>query len=95
MGYEVAEDDPITLAVACKLFPHAKFTVSALRAEADRNRLDIFRLGRRDYTTLRSMREMVQKAPRRKSARKNEPPATQSASALAAANQTVRMLKSA
>src|SRR5580704_7829237 len=54
-----ADDDPITLAEACKLFPHAKLTVSTLRAEAARGRLAIFRLGKRDYTTSSSMREMV------------------------------------
>jgi hypothetical protein len=52
-------DDPITLAEACKLFPRASLTVSTLRAEADRRRLNIFRLGRRDYTTEADMRAMV------------------------------------
>jgi hypothetical protein len=36
------DDEPITLAEACKLFPRAKLTVSTLRAEAGRGRLDIF-----------------------------------------------------
>jgi hypothetical protein len=53
------DDDPIPLADACKLFPRARLTVSTLRAEAKRQRLDIFRLGKRDYTTPRSMRNMV------------------------------------
>ena len=52
-------DDPITLAEACKLFPRAHFTPSTLRAERDRKRLNIFRLGRRDYTTEADMRAMV------------------------------------
>ena len=52
-------DDPITLAEACKLFPRAHLTVSTLRAERDRGRLNIFRLGRRDYTTEADMRAMV------------------------------------
>jgi hypothetical protein len=43
------DDEPITLAEACKLFPRSKLTVSTLRAEADRKRLDIFRLGKRDF----------------------------------------------
>jgi hypothetical protein len=56
----VSEDEsPITLAAACKLWPEAKLTVSTLRAEANRGRLDIFRIGRRDYTTAQSMRQMV------------------------------------
>jgi hypothetical protein len=94
---DIAEDDPITLAEACKLFPRAKFTVSTLRAEADRERLEIFGIGRRDYTTLRSMREMVrlcrQTDKRRKPIRRE--PATAQRASLAAANETVRMLKGA
>ena len=50
---------PITLKAACKLWPGARLTVSTLRAEAGRGRLDIFRIGRRDYTTAQAMREMV------------------------------------
>jgi len=45
---EIADDEPITLAKACDLFPHVPLTVSTLRAEAARGRLDIFRLGKRD-----------------------------------------------
>jgi hypothetical protein len=54
-----ADDTPITLAEACGLFPRARLTISTLRAEAARGRLDIFRIGRRDYTTAAAMREMV------------------------------------
>ena len=53
------DDTPITLAAAVKLWPQAKLTVSTLRAEAARGRLDIFRIGRRDYTTAQAMRDMV------------------------------------
>ena len=56
-----AHDEPRTLQEACAVFPRAKLTVSALRAEAERGRLTIFRLGRRDYTTVAAMREMVRK----------------------------------
>jgi hypothetical protein len=56
---QIDDDEPITLADACKLFHHARLTVSTLRAEAARGRLDIFRLGKRDCTTPGSMREMV------------------------------------
>jgi hypothetical protein len=54
-----ADDEPITLAEACQLYPRAKLTISTLRAEAARGRLDIFRIGRRDHTTPQAMREMV------------------------------------
>jgi len=97
------DDAPITLAEACKLFPRARLTLSTLRAEAARGRLDIFRIGRRDYTTPQAMREMVRKC-------RVEPKAPgftlipgaspglsetdQASSALAAAKETVLRLKS-
>ena len=55
------EDDPLPLREACNLYPQARLTVSTLRAEHGRGRLAIFRLGKRDYTTPRSMREMVRR----------------------------------
>jgi hypothetical protein len=55
------DEEPITLADACNLYPRAGLTVSTLRAEATRGRLVVFRLGRRDYTTPRDMRELVRK----------------------------------
>lgn len=56
---EPAQDErPITLREAGELY---RLKVSTLRAEASRGRLDIFRLGKRDYTTLSAMREMVRK----------------------------------
>jgi hypothetical protein len=57
----IDDSEPIPLADACRLFPHAKLTVSTLRAEAARGRLDIFRIGRRDYTTTQAMKEMVRR----------------------------------
>lgn len=50
----------LTLREACALYGD-KFTVSTLRAEAARGRLDIFRLGKRDYTTREAMQEMVKR----------------------------------
>jgi hypothetical protein len=54
-------DEPITLVEACRLFSRAKLTVSTLRAEANRGRLNIFKIGRRDYTTIDEMKAMVRK----------------------------------
>lgn len=54
----MTDDDPITLKDAAELY---RLTVSTLRAEAGRGRLEIFRLGKRDYTTILSMREMIEK----------------------------------
>src|SRR5262249_47147752 len=53
------DEQPIPLVDACGLYPRARLTVSTLRAEAARGRLDIFRLGRRLYTTPLALREMV------------------------------------
>jgi hypothetical protein len=53
------DDAPITLESACKLWPDAKLKVSTLRSEAGRGRLNIFRIGRRDYTTIADMKQMV------------------------------------
>ena len=93
---------PITLADACDLFPSSKFKVSTLRAEAARGRLCIFRIGRRDYTTEASIREMVRKC--QDAARHRGSTSTRSAtsglsetdrisSARAALNQTVVELR--
>jgi hypothetical protein len=96
------DEDPITLDDAIKLFPGARLTKSTLRAERDRGNLDIFRLGKRDYTTRKSMREMVRTC--RENARHRVSTATQSgingssetdqaSSAQAALKQTVTALK--
>jgi hypothetical protein len=71
----ISADDPITLAEACKLFPQAHLTVSTLRAERDRGRLNIFRLGRRDCTTEADMRAMV-KSSKDESSRRVSTPTT-------------------
>jgi hypothetical protein len=96
------EDDPIPLADACALYPQARLTVSTLRAEASRGRLDIFRLGKRDYTTPHAMREMIRKcqdAARHRASTSTGSEASglsetdRALSARAALNQTVAALK--
>lgn len=61
------EDAPLTLKEACELVFRNTVRPATLRAEAGRNRLTIFRIGKRDFTTLRNVREMIcraeQKAP--------------------------------
>ena len=65
------DNQPIPLTEAPALFPQARLTVSTLRAEAGRGRLEVFRLGRRDYTTAAAMERMLQRCreddPRRAS----------------------------
>jgi hypothetical protein len=99
----MTDDDPITLREACKLFPLAHLTVSTLRAEFRRDRLLIFPIGKRDYTTMREMREMVRRCQTEGNRRRRRPSATvrevngssteRLASAQAALNQTVQVLK--
>jgi hypothetical protein len=50
-------ETPITLADAAQ---HFGFTVLTLRAEADRGRLTIYKIGRRYYTTPADVMQMVQ-----------------------------------
>ena len=97
-----ADDDPIPLSEAVSLWPTAKLTLSTLRAEAARGHLDIFRMGKRDYTTPKSMREMVRKCreeDRRRVSTSTQggdsgPSGTeQASSAQAALKQTVTALK--
>lgn len=54
-------DDPITLDLACALYPQASLRVPTLRAAADRGELLIFRLGRRYHTTPAAMDAWVKK----------------------------------
>jgi hypothetical protein len=95
--------DPITLKEACALYPQARLTVSTLRAEAGRGRLDIFRLGKRDCTTVAAMREMVRKCQDAARLRASTSTPSENSgssetdrvlSAQAALNQTVAALKS-
>lgn len=53
-----ADHDTITLKDAAS---HFGYTVSTLRAEADRGRLTIYKIGKKYYTTPADIREMVQK----------------------------------
>jgi hypothetical protein len=53
-----ADDRPLTLKEAAERFG---FTVSTLRAEAGRGRLDIFRIGHRDYTLASDVMEMIRR----------------------------------
>ena len=93
------EDRPLTLKEAGELY---RLKISTLRAEGARGRLDIFRLGKRDYTTLESLRSMVRKCQeegRRRASTStqggdNGSSATeQASSAQAALKQTVTALK--
>lgn len=53
--------DLITLEDACKFFLHGKVTVATLRALHKAERLEIYRIGRRDFTTLSDLKDMQKK----------------------------------
>ncbi len=53
------DDTPITLKEACELAFRGIVTEASLRAEHSRGMLEIFRIGRQDFTTLRAIREMI------------------------------------
>lgn len=99
---DMEDNEPLTLKEACKLYPRSRLTVSTLRAESGRGRLDIFRLGKRDYTTAKSMREMVQRcqdAARRRAFTSIDPEdnglseTERASSALDALNMTAKALR--
>lgn len=93
------DHDTITLADAGQ---HFGFKVWTLRAEAERGRLTIYKIGRRYYTTPADIREMIAKCRVEQKGQgftlirggSNGSSGTERAlSALAAANETVAALK--
>ena len=57
------EDDPVTLQEAVDIVYRGRIEVSTLRLMADRGHLEIFKVGRKWFTTLRSVREMKNTCP--------------------------------
>lgn len=55
------DDEPLTLAEACKVIFRNTISPATLRAEAERGRLVIERIGRRDFVTRSAIREMRKK----------------------------------
>jgi hypothetical protein len=59
MSSRVLDDDlPLTLRDACEIYLGGAVTPCTLRAEALRGNLRIFRIGRRDFTTMADLRAM-------------------------------------
>jgi hypothetical protein len=57
-GRALDDDLPLTLRDACEMFFAGAVTPCTLRAEALRGNLRIFRIGRRDFTTMADLRAM-------------------------------------
>lgn len=94
------DHDTITLADAAQHFGYSVYT---LRAESERGRLTIYKIGNRYYTTPADVRIMVeqcrvdQKAPAStftRNVRSGSSETERASSALAAANEIVLQLKS-
>ncbi len=57
---EIAEDTPLRLDMAAQLaFPDGSITVSSLRREAARGRLQVWRIAGKQMTTLAALRRMM------------------------------------
>src|SRR3954468_3855719 len=100
---EIGDDDPITLQEACDFVFRGNIKVPTLRAHVERKELRIFRIGRRDFTTKRFVREMQQLCQDERTGRIStltpgerlgQSAMERASSALAALNQTTRALKS-
>jgi hypothetical protein len=52
------DDEPVTLAEACRLFFGDRLSPSALRTEAAKGNLDIMQIARKDFVTRRAIEEM-------------------------------------
>ena len=65
----MTDDDALTLREACQLHYRNRIKVATLRAEAAKGNLDIFRLGRTDFTTIKDLREMERRCRAAKLAR--------------------------
>ena len=96
-------DDLLTLKDACEKVFDGAFTIATLRAEHRKGNLEIYRIGRRDFTTMRDIQEMKKKCrvarrvPASISTRNASNGLSETehlSSALAALSQTTQTLKS-
>ncbi|WP_210200201.1 hypothetical protein [Mesorhizobium carmichaelinearum] len=55
----MGQDEPVTLAEACRLFFGGRLSPSALRTEAAKGRLTITQIARKDFVTRRAIEEMM------------------------------------
>jgi hypothetical protein len=64
---EIGDDEPVTLAEACRVFFGGRLTPSALRTEAARGNLAIMQIARKDFVTRQAIEEMKRKCLRSES----------------------------
>ena len=58
---DIGDDEPVTLAEACRTFFGGRLSPSALRTEAAKGNLVIMQIARKDFVTRRAIEEMKQK----------------------------------
>lgn len=58
---EIGDDDPVSLAVAAKVFLHGQVTKSALRTEAAKGKLEILKIANKDFVTRSGIRAMLER----------------------------------
>lgn len=58
---DIGDDEPVTLAEACRLFFGGRISPSALRTEAAKGNLDIIQIARKDFVTRRAIEEMKER----------------------------------
>jgi hypothetical protein len=61
---DIGDDEPVTLAEACRLFFGGRLTPSALRTEADKGNLRIMQIARKDFVTRAAIEEMKERCLR-------------------------------
>lgn len=90
----IADDEPVTLAEACRLFFGGRLSPSALRTEAAKGNLEIIQIARKDFVTKRAIEDMKRACTKRVSTPLPAKTARPDTSvALAAALATVNALK--
>lgn len=58
---QIGDDELVTLAEAARLFFGGRLTKSALRTEAKRGNLEIFRIANRDFVTKSAIQRMIER----------------------------------
>lgn len=58
---QVADDEPIPLAEAARLFFRGRLTKSALRTEAKKGNLELIRIANKDFVTRNGITRMIEK----------------------------------
>jgi hypothetical protein len=58
---EIGDDEPITLAEACRVFFRGQLTKSSLRTEARKGNLEIIQIANKDFVTRNGIKRMIDK----------------------------------